>query len=160
MSKNITELHEFDFYNQQIRGIDITMQKSNYSVCLGLTGFWLKNPAEKFTIDLLQELFSKYTDSPAVNGIITRISFDSIKETIDSCLGYKRNFTYGDKFYAAQSHIYWAIIKKALDQKIPPTICYNHSPAGQSFFTGLMWDFCFILINGNKGIVISGCALD
>ncbi len=147
--KNITKLHEFDFYNQQIQGMDITMQDSNYSAWLDLTVFLLKNPAEKFTIDFLQELYSDdYEDTPPVDSIITRISFDTIKETIDKIL----KFTRDKEVYAARSYIYWTIIRQVLDQKIPPTICYN----GGSFFGDSAWNFCFIIINGNKGIVLGG----
>ena len=159
MQKTITESEYFNFYNQQIDGIAEIMQGCNYVVFLGLTGFTLKNPAEKFTLRLLRELYHDDQDPCEIDGEIHQVSFDKVKNDINPKLQCHPNSEYGDKIDLAHRLIYWKIVNQALDNKTP-LVCYEHWPVGMSFFKGIMWDFCFILINGNTGVILSGSAVD
>ncbi len=159
MKKNIAELEHLNFYNKKICGIALIMHSGNYVVSLGLRGFILKNPAEKFTLRLLRELYHDDRDTCEIDGEIHQVSFDKVKNDINPNLQCHPSSEYGDKIDLAHRLIYWKIVNQALDNKIP-LVCYEHWPVGMSSFKGMMWDFCFILINGDTGIVLNGRAFD
>ena len=159
MQKTITELEHFNFYNQQIVGISLMMDKGNYVVSLSLTGFTLKNSAKKFTLRLLRELYNDNQEPFDINGEIHQVSFEKVKNDIDPKLQCHPRSEYGDKIDLAHRLIYWKIVNQALDNKTP-LVCYEHWPTGMSMFKGMHWDFCFILINGDTGMLLSGSAVD
>ncbi len=95
-----------------------------------------------------------------VSGIISKISYSQIQEEVARCFSYvsEKGILYtvesSNKVTLRRTQTFWELIEKHFC--LPPTVCYqHHSESGGYFDLGIMWEFCFILLNEQKqGIIL------
>lgn len=165
MSKNIFLLPRTEMHVDQLNGLSIAMGRCNFVVILDLWGFELLKP-QTFTLELLSELIvqsslydatqkPRVQDWPMVAGSLQPVNFKDVQDGVDDILFWSSG-SWNRKDPLAQSirNIYWDIVLKCL--VIPPTHFFVHTPAPGSYFDDIGYNFCFVLIGENTGVVLSG----
>ena len=157
MNNSIEEIQEIKMYNLQLNGLAGTMQGSEYVVDFLLKGFVFTQKKQTFSIESLEKLFIQIPPNK-IDGIFIQTSFELIKSTINdalSCIGGSSDY---DAIYypKARALVFWDIIQQAFD--LPPDICLEYKQKDHKCIFDLdwvMWDYCFILIKNNNGIVLA-----
>lgn len=100
-----------------------------------------------------------------VDGTLAQVSFMEVKKSVTNGLSYISRgggiHVSPDKvFVTKRVDTFWNIIQNNFI--LPPSICYRHEAYPRSYFDfGVMWDFCFILLNQHQqGIIIYAGAAD
>lgn len=145
--------------NFPLTGLAQTTSAVNYTVSFHTLAFTTQEN-EPITITTLQEL---YPGMP-VSGTIEPITFGQAQQLVNRCLAYhvKGSFpqiTHDTELTMARFLTFWHLIKEEIS--LPCTQVYIHKPDYNSYFAfGVVWNFCFILVDQTKGLVISGQAHD
>ncbi len=160
MTDTISPKNDSIFYNHQLSGLAITLSAYNYVVDFEVKTFTINNPIDNFTLEMVQQLYPAYPDANPITGTIRPINFDEAKNELDeTILSIKANCPYDENYGLTRSRvIYWAIINQALQGGLPPTSCYVYEPDHACCSNYLMWEFWFVLVNNNAGVVISAKA--
>ncbi len=116
-----------------------------------------------FSIKDLSSIMAQVSSkSRLVEGLLNEISFDAMQEKIDDCLNF-------DPFGHEQIPVelktkrlksFWDLVNRHFI--LPPLACYQYDPARNTCFDfGIMWNFCFILLNDRgQGIILHAGAAD
>ncbi len=158
MVRNILELKETDLYAKQLWGFSKIQESSEYVPIYAVTMFILNDLKSPFTILRLDELFAS-DKTIRVTGKLEKVAFDHAKFLIDESFcwpgGSYDNENEDIKFPEMRSIVFWDLVEKMLIHQ--PDQCYRYFEInGQPVFKQdwPMWDFCFVLISGNRGIVL------
>ena len=92
----------------------------------------------------LQLLFNSHE----VEGDLVLISFERVKDEIQSYLSYDRliNDPKKNDVVLLRKNLFWNAVKKHF--KLPPFITYEHIPVSGSFLNcGSIWNFCYIFLS-------------
>ncbi len=123
-----------------------------------------------FSIELLQELFVNNPDHAhelfitdpehIVDGSLVEISFVELQKKIFETLegwGYPGKFA--EEVIANRACMYWNIVEALLH--LPPDRCFIYNVTNCKYKDNFwLFDFCFIVISGNEGLVLNGGASD
>ncbi len=163
MKKNISKVDDLIMYHNQLGGFSKLLDGANYSVGIGLHAFILHNSENFFSIDLLKEMYEGFLGI-SVDGKIEPRLFISIQDEINKYFNIPGN-SYNDEDMEsplARTMVFWNIIERSIGG-VSPDKCYSYVGLnGTSLFSdgSEIWDFSFILIRENKGIVLLGSAGD
>lgn len=136
-----------------------SMEECNYSIDFCVVGFEFYQDLNFFIHDLAIIIKDVLPHCDHIAGDVITVSFAHVKEVIASCLSY--TFDPDDPLLnQSRLDVFWKLVKTHFS--FPPIVCYQHIPATDSCFdTGVMWSFCFILLNEhNQGIIIYAAASD
>lgn len=136
-----------------------SMEACNYYIGFCVIKFDFCQDIEFFTHDLGTIMKTAIPHSDNIDGDITTISLTQVKEIITNCLSF--TFEPGNpQFTQSRLDKFWKLTETHFS--LPPCICYQHIPNTNSYFDfGIMWNFCFILLNEqNQGIIIYAGASD
>lgn len=101
-----------------------------------------------------------------VSGIINHVTFNQVQKEVALCFSHvsENGVLYmadvSSSIVTTRTKIFWELIEKHFT--LPPTSCYQHySGHGGYFDFGIMWEFCFILLNEqHQGIILYVAASD
>lgn len=158
LQKNITIRQEIEVYNHQFLGLAGTMEWAEYRATIVMYGFMLESHTTHFTIKLLKELLSSYPLLD-INGQLTAVSFEQAQEKINFGLLWRGSSCDYDaiEYPQARAQIFWDIVQRAISFPIEQCFEYRQTDS-QCIFGGsdwVMWEYCFILIKKNIGVVIA-----
>ena len=177
MSENILRLARADMYTAQLDGLSTAMARCNFVVGLELFGFNLVAQGA-FTIELLSELLAQYKvaerqaqlraeypDAEAfsgdffVDGELELTNLKKVQDGVDEVLFWSSGaWNRKDPIAESIRNLYWDIVMKVLSDK--PDVFLVHYPKQDSYFDEIGRTFCFVLIAGSTGVVLSGFASD
>ena len=157
MQVRIAETQKTKMYNRQLLALAGTMQAAEYVAGLTIKGFTYDSEKEQFSVDLLKELYS-YNSMLDINGVLKKTSFEEIQKK----MAYGLSWRGGSCDYDAEEYpevrelVFWDIVQRAFE--FPANECLEFLQTdGQCVFGGndwIMWDYCFILLKKNMGIVL------
>ncbi len=152
--KNIS--NEFEDFFEDIQG-------GNYSVAHGVISFAFSEGFDFTKKDLYSVMKFLSPKSRPVEGLFNQITFFDAEKEINRCLTFnpydlQENIPRETADYLIKT--YWDLVKKHFI--IPAQICYQYQPSFDKCFDfGIMWNFCFILLNDRgQGIILHAGAAD
>ena len=159
--KNVSE--DFEKFAESFQGC-------NYNVWFKIVLFDIKNNAS-FSVEYLESLILETREFESkskssydnVKGTISSSSWNLVEEHINDSFAYKateRGEVLQDfDIVPSRTNIFWSLVKKYIS--LPCEKIYVHNPGSKSYFDFyVMWGFCYILIKGNKGLLLSGGSYD
>ncbi len=157
-----------EFYRQHMDIFSDIIQQ-DFAIGFGMRKFTFY-PEQSFSIELLQELFVNNPDlahelfvndaAHKVDGSLEEVSFADMQKKLIECLGfwgYPGKFA--DEVIANRTFMFWSIVRELL--RLPPDRCYIYNATNCKYkLNDWLFDFCFIVISGNEGLVLNGGASD
>ncbi len=141
----------------------------NYQIWIEAWVFSFRRKKGEFSIQDFNNIFSNKLPEE-VDGMVTNISWFSALSDINKSLSYT-SYDIGIQTQDEMLNIappdlrakrlkeFWGIVEKYIS--IPPQVVYHHYPKGGSHFCDyMMWGFCYIFLNDQKGLVIHAGASD
>lgn len=152
--------------NNEIASFFESLHQCNYVIDHSIITFKFYKGFDFFLNDL--SMIIKATDKECTKearGEIITVSFLDVTSLINYRLSYTSDGGYistsiDKNLVNSRVEQFWMLIKKYFD--LPPSVCYEHKPVYPSYFDfGVMWEFCFILLNEKQqGIIIYAGAAD
>ena len=142
--------HEFDLFSQSLARCD-------YNVYFRVKKFEHKISDLSFTLQDLRHIFF----DEEVDGLIEEVSLVHATSEVKKALAHENDveISTDEEFIKNREKIFWGILKGHFS--FPPVVVYEHSPSFKTYFDFyVMWGFCFILLNDEEGLVLSGGAFD
>lgn len=146
-----------------------TLCGGNYVVNIEAITFSYYGMNKTVDIHVLRDIFPE--EAHDIDGKIVEINWDECTEEISKILQYSEYHevlanakklgkdTVSDDLHKQRIDFFWETVRKHIS--LPPKKIYKHIPNGSTFFADfMMWGFCHILLNDNKGIVIYGLSYD
>ena len=142
-----------------LTGLAQTITAVNYNVDFKIVQFTFDGPAE-MTMEHLKAL---YPNAP-VAGKLIPISFVDAQKIVNRSLSFhvKGSMPYlttDTDLVMARFLTFWNFVKEEI--QLPCSTVLLHVPDYGSYFSfGVVWNFCIILLEDSKGLVLSGNAYD
>ena len=155
-----------EFYQKQLEALSDVIDVCNLSIGFTMKKFILYEK-KTFSLEFLQELFIRDLENaydlsvndPAhiVDGSLEEVSFSRIQEELLKVLGWGvYDEEQSKKEINSRLFMYWSIIEGLL--QLPPDHCFMYSVTNHAYklIDGAIVEFCFIVISGNEGLILSG----
>ena len=142
-----------------LTGLAQTITAVNYNVEFKTANFTFDGPS----LMSMEHLQALYPNMP-VAGKLIPISFIDAQKIVNRCLSFHVNgsmphITADTDLVAARFLTFWNFVKEEIS--LPCSTVFLHIPDFGSYFGfGVVWNFCFVLLEDSKGLVLSGNAYD
>lgn len=147
---------EFEVFFDDMEGVNYVI--AHYEILFSFSN------GSNFSIKDLSSLVKAWWPTGIqAEGLINNISFQEVEKKINRCLTFNP-YSFAEKLPQEKAEYliktYWDLVKKYF--ATPTTVCYQHDPSrGSCFDFGIMWNFCFILLNAQgQGIILHAGAAD
>ncbi len=155
-----------EFYEKQLAAFRDVIDICNLSIGFMMKKFILHGE-KTFSLEFLQELFIRdlgnaydlWVNDPEhiVDGCLEEVAFSRIQEESLKVLEWGvYDEEQSKKEINSRLFMYWSIIEGLL--QLPPDHCFMYSVTNHAYklIDGAIVEFCFIVISGNEGLVLSG----
>ena len=139
-----------------------SFSRTNYVVWFKAISFNIADNKD-LSINVLKALGNQLERKENINGKIFETNWNNIERKIEeffSYTGFSGGYVGHDSSLVKhRKKIFLYLISKYIN--IPAEKVYYHDPDVGSYFSDyVMWGFCYMLVKGNKGLLISGGSSD